>query len=55
MKQDLRIRELSKRHKRLEQELETVQKIPSSTDQSIVDLKRRKLKIKDEIQSLRSS
>ena len=55
MKLDARIRELSERKKRLEQEIENEQKSPSSNDLTIHDLKRRKLRIKDEITTLKSA
>ncbi|ACT60632.1 YdcH family protein [Hirschia baltica] len=55
MSTDARIRELSERHKRLETVLEDKRKHPSTTDQEMLDLKQKKLRIKDEIISLKSA
>ena len=55
MSTDARIRELSERHKRLETKIEDKRKYPSTTDQELLDLKRQKLRIKDEITSLKSA
>jgi len=46
--------ELEKRHEALERELASVVACPSSQDEEIVALKRRKLQLKDEITRLRS-
>ncbi|MCF3638448.1 DUF465 domain-containing protein [Rhizobium sp. TRM95111] len=46
---------LEKKHFALEEELHTAMNHPSSEDRIINDLKRRKLRIKDEIERLRSS
>ncbi|MFZ5674566.1 MAG: YdcH family protein [Pseudomonadota bacterium] len=44
--------ELAAKHKALEAELEDVMSHPASTDAEIAELKRRKLRIKDEISKL---
>ncbi|WP_320198218.1 YdcH family protein [Agrobacterium sp. rho-13.3] len=49
------IASLEKKHGALEEELETVLASPSSDDQQIVDLKRKKLRLKDEMQRLKIS
>lgn len=46
---------LEKKHFALEEELHAAVTRPSSEDQTIADIKRRKLRIKDEIERLRSS
>ncbi|AOF92151.1 DUF465 domain-containing protein [Sinorhizobium sp. RAC02] len=46
---------LEKKHFALEEELHAAVIRPSSEDQTIADIKRRKLRIKDEIERLRSS
>ena len=46
---------LEKKHFALEEELHEVMTRPSSEDEVIADIKRRKLRIKDEIERLRSS
>ncbi|WP_071834067.1 YdcH family protein [Pararhizobium antarcticum] len=46
---------LEKKHGALEQELHSALIQPSSEDQKIADIKRRKLRLKDEIEKLRSS
>jgi hypothetical protein len=46
---------LEKKHFALEEELHVAMNRPSAEDQSIADLKRRKLRIKDEIERLRST
>jgi hypothetical protein len=46
---------LEKKHGALEQELHSAQNSPSTTDTLLVTLKRRKLRIKDEIERLKSS
>lgn len=46
---------LEKKHFALEEELHAAMNTPSAEDQSIADLKRRKLRIKDEIERLRST
>ena len=46
---------LEKKHVALEEELHAAVTRPSSEDQTIADIKRRKLRIKDEIERLRSS
>ena len=53
MSLEARIRELSTRHKNLENVLESERKHPSSSDTKLTDLKRQKLRLKDEIASLR--
>ncbi len=54
MSLESRIRELSERHKRVDQALSAEVKHPSN-DVRIVELKRQKLKLKDEIAQLRSA
>ncbi|MBB3946078.1 hypothetical protein GGQ73_002024 [Rhizobium skierniewicense] len=49
------IASLEKKHGALEEELETVLASPSSDDKQIVDLKRKKLRLKDEMQRLQAS
>ncbi|MBN9054496.1 DUF465 domain-containing protein [Shinella sp. PSBB067] len=46
---------LEKKHFALEEELHAAMNRPSAEDQAIADLKRRKLRIKDEIERLRST
>lgn len=46
---------LEKKHFALEEELHEAMNRPSSEDEIIADIKRRKLRIKDEIERLRSS
>lgn len=46
---------LERKHGELEDELEFVQGRPSVHDETIADIKRRKLRLKDEIQRLRSN
>ena len=46
---------LEKKHFALEEELHAAINRPSSGDETIADIKRRKLRIKDEIERLRSS
>jgi len=46
---------LEKKHFALEEELHTAMNQPSSDDRTIADIKRRKLRIKDEMERLRSS
>lgn len=46
---------LEKKHGALEQELHLAMTQPSFKDQEIADIKRRKLRLKDEIEKLRSS
>lgn len=49
------IASLEKKHGALEEELETVLASPSSDDKQIADLKRKKLRLKDEMQRLQAS
>jgi hypothetical protein len=49
------IASLEKKHGALEEELESILASPSSDDREIADLKRRKLRLKDELQRLRAS
>ncbi|MFM8753113.1 MAG: YdcH family protein [Phenylobacterium sp.] len=51
---DARIRELDRRHRSLETELRDALAHPSSEDIAIREIKRRKLRIKEEIEALRS-
>ncbi|KOF18177.1 MULTISPECIES: YdcH family protein [Ensifer] len=46
---------LEKKHGALEQELHAAMNQPSTEDEMISDIKRRKLRIKDEIERIRSS
>ena len=46
---------LEKKHFALEEQLHSALTQPSSQDEVIADIKRRKLRIKDEIERLRSS
>jgi hypothetical protein len=46
---------LERKHGELEEELRFVLSKPSVEDETIVDIKRRKLRLKDEIQRLRSA
>lgn len=46
---------LEKKHGALERELHTALTHPSSEDQLIADIKRKKLRLKDEIEKLRSN
>ena len=46
---------LERKHFALEEELHSALTHPSSQDEMIADLKRRKLRIKDEIERIRSS
>ncbi|HVY90573.1 MAG TPA: DUF465 domain-containing protein [Hyphomonadaceae bacterium] len=55
MSLEARIRELSERHKRLEAAIDAEQKFPSGDEVRIHELKRKKLRIKDEIASLRTT
>ena len=49
------ITSLEKKHGALEEELQAVLASPSVDDHQIADLKRRKLRLKDELQRLRGS
>lgn len=51
---DAHLATLEKKHGELEAQLRTVQSQPSVHDDMIVDIKRRKLRLKDEINRLRS-
>ena len=51
---DAHLATLEKKHGELETELRTVQLQPSVHDDMIVDIKRRKLRLKDEINRLRA-
>jgi len=46
---------LEKKHVALEEELHAAVNRPSAEDQTIAEIKRRKLRIKDEIERLRTS
>ncbi|WP_084399235.1 YdcH family protein [Henriciella aquimarina] len=48
-----RIEELSNRHRRLDQEIYEEQKRPAADEVRLHDLKRKKLKIKEELVTLR--
>lgn len=51
---DAHLATLEKKHGELEAELRTVQSQPSTHDEMIVDIKRRKLRLKDEINRLKA-
>jgi len=51
---EARIAELSQRHAKLERDLESEISHPSSQDSSITKLKREKLRLKEEIERLRT-
>ena len=50
---DARLRELSARHRSLEQAIEDELSHPGSDSLTLVELKRRKLRLKEEIEGLR--
>jgi hypothetical protein len=50
-----RIEELTKRHAQIDQRIHEEQKRPASDDITLKDLKRQKLKLKEEIGMLRAS
>ncbi len=54
MSMEARIRELSERHKRLEAAIAAEMKHPAGDDVRIHELKRKKLRIKDEIAQLQT-
>lgn len=54
MSLEARIRELTQRHRRLENEIADELKHPSTDEARLGELKRRKLKLKDEIAQLRT-
>lgn len=54
MSQEARVRELSERHKRLEAAIAAELKHPAGDDLRVHELKRKKLRIKDEISQLRN-
>ncbi|WP_152339536.1 YdcH family protein [Pseudorhizobium flavum] len=49
------IASLEKKHGALEEELQSVLASPSADDRQIADIKRRKLRLKDELQRLKAS
>lgn len=49
------IASLEKKHVALEEELQAILASPSSGDREIQDVKRRKLRLKDELQRLKAS
>ena len=49
-----RIRELDSRHQNLERLIEEEMKHPSGDDLKVVELKRQKLRLKEEVESLRA-
>lgn len=55
MSLEARIRELSERHKRLDQAIEAERKHPAGDVYRLHELKRKKLKLKDEIAQLRAN
>ena len=50
-----RIEELSVRHRKLDEKIETVQKRPTYDSTELRDLKRQKLRIKEELRHLKAS
>lgn len=52
---EARIRELDARHTRLDEELDEVTKHPSADSLEVARLKKEKLRIKEQIESLRQS
>lgn len=46
---------LEKKHGALEEELESILASPSADDREIVEIKRRKLRLKDEMERLKAS
>ncbi len=52
MSTEARIRGLSDRHRKLETEIQTERKHPSGSDMKMAQMKRKKLRIKDEIKTL---
>ncbi len=50
---DARLETLQKKHNRLEDQLSDVMRHPSAEDEVIVELKRQKLKIKDQMERLK--
>ncbi len=55
MATEARIRELDARHKSLERLIEEEASHPASDDLRVGELKRKKLKLKDELEALRAS
>jgi hypothetical protein len=53
MSMETHLAELNRRHQSLEQQLDEARAHPSVDDLTIVELKRRKLQVKDEIARLR--
>jgi hypothetical protein len=49
------IASLEKKHGALEEELQSILTSPSADDREIAELKRRKLRLKDELQRLKAS
>ncbi|HEV7435213.1 YdcH family protein [Rhizobium halophilum] len=49
------IASLEKKHGALEDELQTILSSPSSDDREIAEVKRRKLRLKDELERLKAS
>lgn len=47
--------ELQRRHEALEKEIEKEQRHPSSDEQRLIELKRKKLQLKDEMLKLRTT
>lgn len=52
---EARIRELGSRHQSLEKAIQDEMRRPSHDDLKLQELKRQKLKLKDELESLRAS
>ena len=55
MSMEARVRELAERHKRLEAAIAAELKHPAGDDMRIHELKRKKLRIKDELSNLRTN
>ncbi len=55
MSVDAHIQQLEQRHQMLESELASLVASPSTSDAELVEIKRRKLMLKDEIQRLKSA
>jgi len=49
------VEELKRKHHALSEKVETAQRAPSATDAEIADLKKQKLRLKEEIERLSSS
>ncbi len=54
MSRDGRISELAAKHRKLDEQISSEQKRPSADELAIRELKRQKLRIKEQLQNLRS-